>query len=62
MYQVLHKYLNDNYNRLQEIAQNITNLKNEDTGDLLHETILYLNNIDKEKVEKMVKKNNLLFI
>lgn len=54
-------YINKNYSKLIEISKRLTSKKYPDYEDLLHETILELYKIDKEKIESIIKKKQLTF-
>ena len=47
-------YINKNYSKLIEISKRLTSKKYPDYEDLLHETILELYKIDKEKIESII--------
>ena len=57
----LSKYLEENYERLKEIAYKITSEKSPDKDDLLHETIVSLYSSDKKKIDDLIENRKLLF-
>jgi len=56
---MLNKFLNDNYNKLYDIAYNITNGKDQD--DLLSFVIVELYKVDEEKINDTIKQKKLLY-
>mgnify|MGYP003147551671 CR=1 FL=1 len=56
---MLNKFLVDNYNKLIDIAYNITNGK--DHEDLLSFVIVELYKVDKEKIDDTIKQKKLLY-
>ena len=57
----LNQYIEKNYEKLKQIAEKITSCKKYDCDDLLHDTIVALYDSDKEKIEKLIDKNELIF-
>ena len=57
----LDKYLSKNYKKLKEVSDKITSCKHADSDDLLHDTVVALYESDKEKINKLIDKNELIF-
>jgi DNA-directed RNA polymerase specialized sigma24 family protein len=56
---MLNKYLNDNYDKLKDMAHNIAGKKNKD--DLLSFVIEELYKCDKERIDEIIEKKQLTF-
>ena len=57
----LNNYLEKNYKKLKEISDKITSGKKYNSEDLLHDTIVNLYDSDKNKIESLIDKNELIF-
>ena len=57
----LNKYLEKNYKKLKEVSDKITSGKKYNSEDLLHDTIVNLYDSDKNKIESLIDKNELIF-
>jgi DNA-directed RNA polymerase specialized sigma24 family protein len=59
--QKLNEYIEKSYKNLLDISKRITSNRHPDYEDLLHETILVLYALEKEKINKIIKQKKLTF-
>ena len=57
----LNHYLEKNYLKLKQVADKITSRKKYDSDNLLHDTVLALYESDKEKINNLIDKDELIF-
>jgi predicted transcriptional regulator len=57
----LNNYLEKNYKKLKDVSDKITSCKKYDSDDLLHDTIVALYDSNKEKIEALIDRNELIF-